>query len=75
MSARHTVTEQIYHMTIKNLGIAHGPDFFFMVMEEEQFCWILIFIAMKLPFLPLVSPMRECRVGKQNFTQVLPWAN
>ena len=44
-------------------------------MEEENFLWILILIAMKLPFLPSVRPMRKCRVGKQNFTQVLPWAN
>ena len=41
-------------------------------MEEENFRWILILIAMKLPFLPSVRPMRQCRVGKQNFTQVLP---
>ena len=34
-----------------------------------------IFIAMKLPFLPSVRPMRKCRVGKQNFTQVLPRVN
>ena len=39
------------------------------VMEE------IFFIAMKLPFLPSVRPMRKCKVGKQNFTQVLPWAN
>ena len=36
--------------------------------------WILILIAMKLPFLPSVRPMRKCRVGKQNFTQVPPCA-
>ena len=36
------------------------------VMEEEKFWWILILIAMKLPFLPSVHPMRKCRVGKQN---------
>ena len=30
---------------------------------------------MKLPFLPLVRPMRKCWAGKQNFTQVLPWVN
>ena len=32
-----------------------------------------LFIAMKLTFLPSVRPMRKCRVGKQNLTQVLPW--
>ena len=79
---RNTVTEQIGHTTIRNLGIASGPSFFFFslqvhegVMKEEHFWWILILIAMKLPFLPSVRPMRECRVGKQNFTHVLPWAN
>ena len=41
-------------------------------MEEEKFRSILILIAMKLPFLPSVRPMRNSRVGKQNFTQVLP---
>ena len=30
---------------------------------------------MKLPFLPSVRPVRKCRAGKQNFNQVLPWAN
>ena len=71
---RNTVTEQIGHTTIRNLGIASGPR---GVMKEEKFWWILILIAMKLPFLPSVRPMRKCRVGKQNFTQVLPcpWAN
>ena len=68
---RNTVAEQIGHTTIRNLGIASGPSFFFFfyvydgVLEEENFCWILILIAMKLPFLPSVRPMRKCRVGKQ----------
>ena len=31
-------------------------------------------MAKKLPLLPSVRPMRKRREGKQNFTQVLPWA-
>ena len=45
------------------------------VKEKHKFWWILILIAMKLPFLPSVHPMGKCKVGKQNFTQVLPWVN
>ena len=37
--------------------------------------WIFIFMAKKLSFLPSVHPMRKRRAGKQNFTQVSPWAN
>ena len=59
---RNTVTEQIHHITIRNLGIASGPTIGVM---EEKFWWILILIAMKLPFLPSVRPMRKCRGGKQ----------
>ena len=33
------------------------------VKEEHNFWWSLIFIAMKLPFLPSVRPMSKCRVG------------
>ena len=43
--------------------------------KKKIIWWILILIAMKLPFLPSARPVRKCRVGKQNFTQVLPWAN
>ena len=32
-------------------------------------------MAMQLPFSPSLRPMRKCRAGKQNFNQVLPWAN
>ena len=66
---------------IKNLGIASGPIFFFfflslrgghgrrtILMDSHAY-------IMKLPFLPSVRPMRKCSVGKQNFTQVLQWAN
>ena len=67
---RNTVTEQIYNITIRNLGIASGPSFFFFfqvlegVMKEENFWWILILIAMKLPLIPSVRLMRKCGVGK-----------
>ena len=35
---RNTVTEQIYHITIRNLGITFGPFFFFQegVLEEDN---------------------------------------
>ena len=43
-------------------------------MGEEKNWWIFILMAKKLQFLPSVCPMRKRRAGKQNFTQVLPWA-
>ena len=54
---RNTVTEQIYHIPKKILIDSHP----------------YLLLAMKLPFLPSLRTMRKCRVGKQNFTQVLPW--
>ena len=42
------------------------------VIEEKKNRWIFILMDKK-PFLPPVRPMRKRRVGKQNFTQVLPW--
>ena len=42
---------------------------------KEKFWWIFILMAKKLPFLPSVHPMTMRRAGKQNFIQVLPWAN
>ena len=75
MSAQQYYNRANNPITIRNLGIAIGPSFFFMgVMEEENFRWILILIAMILPFLPSARPMRRCRVGKQKFTQVLHYS-
>ena len=58
-----TVADTPYmDLTIKNLDIASGLHE--GVKEEHNFWWILILIAMKLPFLPSVRPIRKCRVGK-----------
>ena len=65
----------IYAHNNQTFGHSLRPPFFKGVKEEHIFWWILILIAMKLPFLPSVRLMRKCRVGKQDFTQVLPWVN
>ena len=50
------------HITIRNLVIVYPPAFVFfqvyeVVKEEHNFWWIIILIAMKLPFLSSVRPM------------------
>ena len=72
---RNTVTEQIYHITRRNLSLFSAPIFFSRGGHGRRTFLMDSLIAMELPFLPSVRPMRKCRVGKQNFTQVLPWAN
>ena len=47
-------------------------------MEEEIFLWILILIAMKLPFLPSVRPMTkevQSRQTKLHPRFTMAWAN